>query len=356
MSHMIDETTGRAAFAFDATDGEAWHGLGVAIPEAIACDPKAIAEKAGAAYSVYKADAQFVDQTGKRQDVPNRAVLVRNDTHEPLEVLSDNKYKIVQPVEYFEAFRDSLAANNLRISSAGVLKGGRIVFVNAKFTDAGFDVLGMDRVNTYVCLGGGYDGTLSSFGYLSSLRTVCWNTLSANIAQRKREGGKAGKAGQGFFRVPHSAAFDGKVLGSALGLAGKELAVRSGVFNSLAGYKMQREAVAKYFCDVLKIDQEKQAAGDLSARTRNVLDALANAYLTGPGAEYASANGTAWGALNAVTHYVDHLAATRDSYTDGTGAARFASAQFGNGADIKARALELAMVSAGLQPELLQAA
>jgi phage/plasmid-like protein (TIGR03299 family) len=354
MAHMIDETTGRAAFTFDATDGEAWHGLGVAIPEAKACDPRAIAELAGAAYSVYSAPVSFVAHGGKRIDVPNRSALVRDDTHEPLEVLSDNKYKIVQPVEYFEAFRDSLSANNLRISSAGVLKGGRIVFVNAKFTDAGFDVLGLDRVNTYVCLGGGYDGTMSSFGYLSSLRTVCWNTLSANIAERKREGGKTGKAGQGFFRVPHSAAFDGKVLGSALGLAGKELQVRSGIFNSLAGYKMQAAAVAKFFCDVLKIEETNH--DKLSTRTRNVLDVLANAYLTGPGAELASANGTAWGALNAVTHYVDHLAATRDSYEDGTGAARFASAQFGTGADIKARALELAMASAGIAPELLQAA
>jgi phage/plasmid-like protein (TIGR03299 family) len=356
MSHMIDESTGRAAFTFDATDGEAWHGLGVSIPEDKATDPRAIAELAGAGYSVYKACAEFIDTRGKRQSVPNRSVLVRDDTHEPLEVLSDNKYKIVQPVEYFEAFRDSLAVNNLRISSAGVLKGGRIVFVNAKFTDAGFDVLGVDRVNTYVCLGGGYDGTMSSFGYLSSLRTVCWNTLSANVAQRKREGGKLAKAGQGFFRVPHSAAFDGKVLGSALGLAGKELMVRSGVFNTLAGYKLQREAVAKFFCDVLKIDPVEQASGELSARTQNVLDQLATAYLTGPGADLPSANGTAWGALNAVTHYVDHLASTRDSYKDGTGAARFASAQFGTGADVKARALELAMASAGIAPELLQAA
>lgn len=359
MSHEIDESLGKPAFTFDPKEGGAWHGLGNPIPEAIANDPRAICEAAGAGYTVHKATAHYVPgESGdmRTREVPNRVVLYRSDTGKALEVLSDNKYKIVQPVEYFEAFRDSLGKNNLRISSAGVLKGGRIVFVNAKFTDHGHNVLGVDKVQSYVCLGGGYDGTLSSFGYLSDFRTVCWNTLSANIAQRSKEGGKGAAAGKGFFRVPHSAAFSGKVLGAALGLAGKELAVRSGVFNSLAGYKMHKQAVAKFFGEVLEIDAEKLAAGDIGARTKNTLEALATAYLSGPGADLVSANGTAWGALNAVTHYVDHMAPTRDSYTDGTGAARFASAQFGNGAKIKERALRLAMAAAGIGGELLQAA
>lgn len=359
MSHELDESLGKPAFVFDATEGGAWHGLGNPIPADAAKDPKRICEIAGAGYTVHKAAVSYVPGNAgdmRTRVIPNRMALYRSDTGEALEVLSDNKYKIVQPVEYFEAFRDSLDKNNLVISSAGVLKGGRIVFVNAKFTDHGHNVLGVDQVQSYVCLGGGYDGTLSSFGYLSDFRTVCWNTLSANIAQRKKEGGKGAEGGKGFFRVPHSAAFDGKVLGSALGLAGKELTVRSGVFNSLAGYKLQKQAVAKYFADVLELDPEKVAKDEIGARTRTTLEALANAYLSGPGAALASADGTAWGALNAVTHYIDHLAPTRDSYEDGTGAARFASAQFGNGAKVKERALRLAMAAAGVGGELLLAA
>jgi phage/plasmid-like protein (TIGR03299 family) len=354
MAHMIDDSTGAPAFVHDAKEGGAWHGLGVAIPEDIATDPAKIAALCHAAYRVHKVPAQF-EWKGKRHDVPNREVLIRDDTGEALEVLSGNKFKLVQPVEYFEAFRDSLAKNNLRISSAGVLKGGRIVFVNAKFTDMGYQVLGVDRVDSYVCMGGGYDGTLASFGYLNDFRTVCWNTLSASLAQHK--------AGKSLFRIPHSAAFDGAALGAALGLAGKELTVRAEVFNTMAGRKAQQEAVAKFFCDVLDIDPATVNAVDkasgkpvLSTRLKNQLTELANAYASGPGALLPSAAGTWWGALNAVTHYVDHVAPTRDSYKDGTDNARFASSQFGTGADTKAKALKLAMTNAGIGQEMLQAA
>lgn len=356
MAHEIDQTTGRPAFAFDAEEGGAWHGLGVAIPADIAKDPRKIAELVGASYKVCKAPVMFQPSVEHSyRSVDNRQVLYRDDTMAPLEVLSDNRYKIVQPVEYFEAFRDSLQANNLRISSAGVLKGGRVVFVNAKFTEGGFDVLGIDRTDTYITMGGGYDGTLSSFGYLSDFRTVCWNTLSANLS-------KQGSNGR-LFKVPHTAAFDGKILGAALGLAGKELAVRAEVFNTLAGYKMQNSKVVKYFAEVMDIDADKVGVIDqktgkpaLSARVTNQLEALAEAYVSGPGATLASAHGTLYGALNAVTHYVDHVAATRDSFDDGASRSRFASAQFGNGAQTKRRALELAMEIAGVSEQTLKAA
>lgn len=362
MAHEIDETTGKPAFVFDAEEGGAWHGLGVAIPEEIAKDPRKIAELVGAAYTVKKAQVFFhahqQHPSGKYLtdiEIPNRQVLYRDDTNAPLEVLSDNRYKIVQPCEYFEAFRDSLAANNLRISSAGVLKGGRVVFVNAKFTDGGFDVLGLDRTESYICMGGGYDGTMSSFGYLSDFRTVCWNTLSANLSHQ----GSNGK----LFKVPHTAAFDGKILGAALGLAGKELAVRAKVFNTMAGYKMQGAAVARYFANVLDIEFDKIGKVNpdtnkpmLSTRLTNQLEALADAYVAGPGATLPTAQGTLYGALMAVTHFVDHVAGTRDSYGDGTGKSRFMSAQFGNGAVIKQKALELAMVQAGIDDNQLRAA
>lgn len=354
MAHMIDNSTGRDAFVYNADEGRTWHGLGQAIPEEIALDPRAIAELVGATYNVRKAATMYTDSQGTWRGVPNRQVLYRDDTGAALEVLSDNRYKIVQPVEYFEAFRDSLKANNLRISSAGILKGGRIAFVNAKFTDGGFEVLGMDRIESFICMGGGYDGTMSSFGYLSDFRTVCWNTLSANLSKQ----GSNGK----LFKVPHTVAFDGRALGTALGLAGQELAVRAEVFNTLAGYKLQSEAAVRYFSDILELDADKLGKVDakgkslISTRSLNQLEALADAYLAGPGASLPSASGTLWGALNAVTHYVDHIASTRDSYEDGSDRSRFASAQFGAGAGVKRKALERAMEMAGIGEERLQAA
>jgi phage/plasmid-like protein (TIGR03299 family) len=353
MSHEIDETAGKPAFAFDAAEGQAWHRLGHAIPDADAKNPRNIAEIAGALYTVSKEDVFFMHQ-GKKSAINNRIALVRSDTGAALEVLSDSRYNVVQPIEYFEAFRDSLAKNNLRISSAGVLKGGRIVFVNAKLDkEFGINVMGLDETISYLCMGGGYDGTMASFGYVSNFRTVCWNTLSANLAQTQK-GEKKGSR-QGLFRMPHTAPFDGEVLGSALGLLGKENAVRADVFNTMAGRRAQGEKVKSYFAAVLGVkdvkDEEK-----MTAQQVNKMNALIQLYQAGPGADLASAKGTWYGALNAVTHYVDHVASARDTTDDGVGASRFASAQFGTGAAMKAKALELAMKAAAVPESMLLAA
>ena len=60
----------------------------------------------------------------------------------------------------------------------------------------------------------------------------------------------------------------------------------------------------------------------------------------GMGAELSSANGTAWGLLNAVTQYVDHERRARS--TDH----RLDSAWFGQGAAIKGKALHKALLLA----------
>jgi phage/plasmid-like protein (TIGR03299 family) len=355
---MADEihidASGKASYIFAANEGAGWHGLGTPIDPAIARDPVAMAAAASIDYRVYKAPVQFMGSDGKLHTVPNREAVVREDTQETLEVMSGNKYKVPQPVEYLETFRDALAKNDLTISSVMALKGGRIIAVCARLTDSGISVLEMDPVDYYVCIGGGYDGTLSHFGFLGGQRTVCMNTLNANMATSKK-GGK-------FYRMSHSSAYDGAALGAAIGLAGVEVRTQAAVFNRLASHKMTAADVAGYFCAALDVDPAtvnaygKDGKPLMSTKTRNQLNALADAYLAGPGATLESAAGTAWGALNAVTYYVDHKSTVRDTALDGADNARLASAQFGGGATVKARALALAMTAAGITSAELVAA
>ncbi|HSW32689.1 MAG TPA: DUF932 domain-containing protein [Steroidobacteraceae bacterium] len=344
MSHEIyHNVLGQPSYVFDPAEGPGWHGLGIAIDPAIANDPAKIAAACGADYNVSKRPVFYHTASGKLATIANREAIVRDDTEEALEVLSGNRYNVHQPIGYFEAFRDQLAKAHLTISSAGVLQGGRTLFVNARITDAGFKVMG-EEMQTYVCLGGGYDGKRSSFGFLSTLRSVCWNTLSSNLSQTKN--------GKTLLKFPHTSPFDGDIVTAALGLSGPELAVRAEIFNTLAGRKMQAARVAQYFAEVLQVKDVEKASG----RVKSQLDALAEAYLNGPGADGPAAAGTVWGALNAVTFYVDHLGSTRDSYLDGKAAARFASAKFGTGADTKARALQLALQMADVDQSMLLAA
>jgi hypothetical protein len=67
--------------------------------------------------------------------VDDKHVLFRSDTGAPLGVVSDS-YKVVQPTEVLEFFRDWAAQGGLTIESAGVLFGGKRYFATAKLSDA----------------------------------------------------------------------------------------------------------------------------------------------------------------------------------------------------------------------------
>ena len=102
---------------------------------------------------------------------------------------------------------------------------------------------------------------------------------------------------------------------------------------------------ARYFADVLEINIENLNQRDrngremVSTKARNMLAAIVTAYRQAPGA--ASATGTAWGALNAVTYYGTHVKTVRDTCDDGAAVARVSSNMTGDAAKLKARALAI---------------
>jgi hypothetical protein len=75
--------------------------------------------------------------------------------------------------------------------------------------------------------------------------------------------------------------------------------------------------------------QEK--TGKLTPQSVRKVDELVRLYKQGPGADLKSAKGTAWGLLQAMTRYADHVAPER------TKGGRLMSAWYGTGKDDKAR-------------------
>lgn len=61
------------------------------------------------------------------RDNPDAKVLFRSDTLEPLSVVSP-RYKVVQPSEILEFYRDLVAAGRFEIETAGVFKSGRKIW------------------------------------------------------------------------------------------------------------------------------------------------------------------------------------------------------------------------------------
>lgn len=356
MAHLIDNTLGRDAFAFDARDGRAWHGLGTAIPADEACDPRKIAARAGAAYAVKRSAVTYspiVDVFGAPQCsrvYADRAVLYRNDTGAPLGIVAPG-YAIHQPEELFEAWRDELASAGLYISSAGVLKGGRVVFVCVKFgADMSVELVRGDIVEPFVTLATSFDGSMATRGVASTRRTVCDNTLQMNLSGAGRH-----------YKQGHRGEFLPGAMKAGLGLVAARMRAEAALYAALAGVHVERnfalEIMAK-LADLPADTCERVAEGratllpeDGTGKARSSFAQLMQALDASPGAQLASASGTAWGILNAATYHADHAARTRDTAGDGAALARVYSAQFGAGAAFKQRALELACAAAGVYAE-----
>ena len=62
---------------------------------------------------------------------PDNKVLFRSDTLVPLSVVS-KRYKVVQPAEVLEFYRDLVSAGGFELETAGVLKGGKKLWALAK--------------------------------------------------------------------------------------------------------------------------------------------------------------------------------------------------------------------------------
>lgn len=342
MSHEIQSAV------FSGLEGAGWTGLGQEIPADIANDPAKIAALCNAMFTVEKRECFFKNADGSMSKAPGRDVLVRSDTNKMLSVVSDNRYHVTnrQPIDIFEAFRDELAASNLEISHAAVLRGGADIVVCAKLPSE-FDIsVGgsklRDVIHSYVTASTGYAGH-GTRCTKSGLRVVCANTHAANIQDATNK--------DTLRTIRASTLLETDSIANLIKQVKTLVDAERTTFDAMANKRMSNEDVTRFFADVLEVNiadlgkVNKNGTKLVSTKTQNILTALANSYSNAPGA--AMATGTAWGAFNAVTYYATHLKTVRDTSESGENAARVASNLNGDAARLKVRALQLAASYAG---------
>lgn len=334
MAHELDTSNGLVAFAAVGGAASAWHGLGQSINpgDSIA----AITSKAGLDWQALRAPVTYTAGDVVRS-FENQSVLFRSDTHAPLGVVSENRYHVHQPSEIMEFFGDFLSDRGLSIETAGAVRGGRVVWCMAKLgPDYGFILPGSDKVDGYVRLQTSFDGSRATDLVATTVRQVCANTMRMVDADAKKRG----------YKNRHSDQFDRDGLARAFGLLGEQHRITSEQWHALAKQKVSERDALAFLAGLLDIEVadigkvDSKGSKLVSTKAENNLRALVTAYRKSPGAHLASADGTAYGLLNAVTYYVDHAATVRDTEGDGKAGARFASSQLGAGDAFKRRALE----------------
>lgn len=319
MAHQIHiNTTGTASYA--STQRE-WHGLGQLMPAGQSVEKWQ--EAAGMNYEVQRGYVRYATERGQAAEamkvVQDKVVLFRSDTKDALGVVSDS-YKVVQPREVLEFFRNWADAGGMTIESAGVLFGGKRYFATAKLGE-GVCVDGYsDKVVPYALLSTSADGSLATEARWTTVRVVCNNTLSM-----AREGKAA-------VRVTHRSEFKSEEVKNVLENANTEFKAFMEMGRQLAAIRVARPLAEDLTMHLFKGNSTDT---DKVRETRGFIRVMELFNGAARGAQLETAQETAWGYLNSVTEYADHWVRAQSDEN------RTASALWGQGAALKARALDL---------------
>lgn len=325
MAHLID------TMAY--TGQTPWHQLGNALPKKQSID--VWAQAAGMQWRIQETPVRYMATGdadalyGEALEFPEQKVLYRSDTHAALSVVSQ-RYKVVQPQEVLEFYRDLSEVAGFELETAGVLKAGRRFWALAR-TGKSACLKGNDVVHSYLLLATSCDGTLATMAIPTTVRVVCNNTLAMAL-----QGASAGS-----IKVPHSTSFDSQAVKRQLGIAVGQWDSFMYRMKTLAERKVKTHEAMNYFLKVIcQTDQQGEGGGSglsglANERALKKVQTLFEGH--GRGAELQAAKDTAWGLLSAVTEYVDHEKQARSQDN------RLDSAWFGQGAALKQRALEHAL-------------
>lgn len=332
MAHMIDTTTGMAAIAF--AGATPWHGLGQSLTPGASIETWT--HEAGLGYTVLESPVQYsTPASSELQRWPDRKVLHRSDTGAPLAVVSDG-YRVVQPVEIMDFFRELVEIGGFQLETAGALSDGRRVWALASVADAA-PVVSRDLVKPYLLLGTSYDGTMATVAKFTAIRVVCNNTITAAVGGYSNGRAVAGEAetNLGYLksavRVLHSERFNAESVRLQLGIvanAWESFLVQS---RQLAEQPMAGEAADSFVAELLRPYHASKLPINESRAYKRIMSLFNGGAI---GSELPGVANTRWAMLNAVTEMVDHERGRSNN-------TRLESAWFGAGAALKARAAEL---------------
>ena len=302
-----------------------WHELGNQLPPK---QPLEVwAEKAGMNWTICETPVRYMAEQagalGSIRTFEDQKVLFRSDTKAPLSVVG-GRYKLVQPREVLEFYRDLTEVSGFELETAGVLKAGRKFWALAR-TGKETALKGNDLVHGYILLATSCDGTLATTATPTTVRVVCNNTLSIAL-----------NGATSAVKVPHSTSFDAQAVKKQLGIAVSGWDGFMYRMKTLAERRVKTHESMNYFLKVLcQADAHVDQAQLTNERALKKVQELYEGK--GRGAELGAAKGTAWGLLCAVTEFVDHERRARSQEY------RLDSAWFGQGAVVKLRALDAAL-------------
>lgn len=315
MSHEIESI----AYAGETP----WHGLGTKVRHDVSAEN--MLKAAGLDWHV-KMCPMTASFNGEHIPVKDRFALVRDKDKKVMTVASE-AWKPVQNEEMLKFMSQFVEAGGAKLETAGSLRGGQIVWALANLNHD-FEVRPRDKVKGYLLMTSSHAVGRATTASTTQIRVVCRNTL--RMAEGEHEV---------HYKQNHLKEFDFEAAKLRVIDAHEELSGAERIARTLADLKISvQDAVEKVYAPIMFPDLDLvEAIPNLSNSDflpRN-LNEILDSYHNAPGAD----PGTGWGALNAITHWSDHIAG-RDGNT------RLFNSWFGanskNKVAVQAKLMELA--------------
>jgi phage/plasmid-like protein (TIGR03299 family) len=300
---------------------QAWHGLGTTLP---ADSPARFDIDESIRIAGLDWNVETVPLFADGKQVSGHRAVIRSDSRDVLGVVGD-RYHTLQNREQFNWFKPFLESGDVGFETCGALKGGTLVWVLAKLQRADADVGNGDKIRKYLLLTSSHDGSKATSVGFCPIRVVCWNTLSAGLADRNSV----------LLKVKHTARqhFALSAIRETVNLLDETFEATAAQYRKLAGCGISASDIRRYVKIVLELPENEQA---YSTRQSNTLERIIGLCVNGVGNDGA----TAWAAYNGVTQYVTHeYGRNADS--------RLRAAFYGEGKRINDRAFATALQLAG---------
>jgi len=307
-----------------AWSGEApWHGKGVRL--AGLATKAGMLEASGLDWQVKKEPAEFAGISLAPQGL---WYTVRQSDKRVLGAVG-NQYHVIQNVELFNFLDAVISEDDAVYETAGALKGGKVCFATASL-GAEYKIIGNDTIKPFIVTALGHDGSLQFSAFSSSIRPVCWNTLSAELHEA------AGEFGAGVVKIPHRKGAEKaiKAAHTALGLATRDASKLADIYRDLA-LKPMGIADFNAFVKAMFPSKREEEKGEPNALVEAVREYLHLAFDAPINNLSQDNRHTGWTALNTVTQFVDHYQSPRKRSVSPT----FRS-WFGDGLKIRTRAVK----------------
>jgi phage/plasmid-like protein (TIGR03299 family) len=324
MSHEITATDNVVL-----TGERAWHGLGIVVENAPS--PREALKIGGLDWTVgrRKLWCKPAYNAPATMEIPDKYAVVRNDTNTVLGVVG-GRYQCCQNTELAD-FCEALAheGQGAKIETAGSIYGGRKVWLMLQ--SGSINVTQRDTVKPYLLVSSSHDGSSEIQVLMTSVRTVCKNTLSL-----------ATQTGKAVVNIRHSGNMQAKLDAAKRVVEnfGKAVAFSAAKMNTLRDTATSVEDLQAFFAiayqrdfgkipaDKSEKDMDKQELRQSKA-AKEAFVAVVNRY----NREREITGDTAWGILNAYTGYLQHDAKVRGANNAARAEKRLNQRLFGEIAD-----------------------